>query len=88
MTEFTYTILSSVPREEIIVYFHATCQKIDGENDKKFIGFDYQITLGEPQANPLGHFTIWHTPVHFSGPKESVLHQVELFRTTFLSAGG
>ena len=86
MTEFTYTILSSVPRGEIIQYFLNMSQKID--HDDIFIGTNWKIMVGKPQSKPLGHFTIWHTPIIFSGPKASVLHQVELFRLNFLSAGG
>jgi len=89
MTPFTYTILSSVPREEITQYFHAHCKRItQSENHEAFIGVDWTVMLEEPKAKSLGHFTLYHTPIIFSGRKASVLHQVELFRLSFLSAGG
>ena len=86
MTEFTYTILSSVPREEILQY----CQSLSQKSTQKetFIGTDWEIRTGEPRAKALGDFTIYHTPIIFTGVEASVLQQVELFRLKFLSAGG
>lgn len=88
MTEFTYTILSSVSRDEITHYFNQNHSQSDSADKDVFFGDDWKVMLGAPKTKILGHFTISHTPIIFSGSKVTVLHQVELFRLNFLSAGG
>ena len=83
---YKQTILSAAKRKDIIQYFQNHTNS-NSPSTQFLFPSGVLVDLQESHPNPIAPIII-HTPVAFSGPKESVDKIIADFRMVFLTAGG